>query len=79
MHRAISVPCLISRFVGSAPRICSRLVRELKTALRHNQSEHSAHTARTVLSVRQSLCAHLRGVRMPGCLSYVLTVQFCAW
>jgi len=62
----ISVPSLISRFVGSTPRICSRLVRKLKTAVRHNQLERSAHTAHSALSVKRSLGAHahLRGVRV---------------
>ena len=60
----ISLPSLISRFVGgSTPRICSRLVRKLKTAVRHNQLERCEQSA---LSVRQSLGAHahLRGVRV---------------
>ena len=61
----ISVPSLISIFVvgGSTPRICSRLVRKLKTAVRHNQLERCEQSA---LSVRQSLDAHahLRGVRV---------------
>ena len=39
----ISVPSLISIFVvgGCTPRICSRLVRKLKTAVRYNQLERS--------------------------------------
>ena len=61
----ISVPSLISIFVvgGCTPRICSRLVRKLKTAVRYNQLERCEQSA---LSARQTLGAraHLRGVRV---------------
>ena len=52
----ISVPSLISIFVvgGCTPRICSRLVRKLKTAVRHNQLERCEQSA---LSARQTLGA----------------------